>query len=171
MIEPSNRSFAGKELRVIGADGEQLGILKFEDVKARAKETEMDMVLVSENSTPPVCRLMDYGKLVYEQRKKVKDQKKHHHAQKQKEIKFRVSIDPHDYGYKLNHCVEFLEKGHKLKVTLMFRGREMAHKDIGFDLVNKIIEDLKEYGVADSTPKLMGRNISVSFSPTKGHHN
>lgn len=155
---------------MVGSNGEQVGIVKFEEAVRLAKTEELDVVLVADKTEPPVCRIMDFGKLVYEQKKKVKDQKKHHHAQKVKEIKFRVNIDPHDYQIKVNHAIEFFEKGYKVKITLMFRGREMAHKDIGFEIINKIIEELKEYGIADSQPKLMGRNISVSFSPQKGGH-
>jgi translation initiation factor IF-3 len=169
LIKPNDRSFAGREMRVVGADGEQIGIIKYEEARERAKAAELDLVLVAEKSDPPVCRIMDFGKLVYEQKKKVKDQKKHHHAQKLKEIKFHVNIDTHDYDYKINHGIEFLEKGNKLKVTIAFRGREMAHKEMGFELIKKVTEDLLEYGTAEVDPKLLGRNISVTFAPTKGH--
>lgn len=157
-------------MRLVGSDGEQVGIVKFEEAQKLAEEAGLDVVLVAENANPAVCRIMDFGKLVYEQKKKVKDQKKHQHAQKNKEIKFRVNIDPHDYQIKVNHAIEFFEKGYKVKVTLMFRGREMAHKEIGFEVIQKVIGDLEEYATPDSQPKLMGRNISVSFSPIKGHH-
>lgn len=141
----------------------------FEEAREKAKQEGLDLVAVAENSDPPVVRIMDFGKLVYEQKKKQRDQKKHHHIQKLKEIKFHVNIDPHDYQYKLQHGIEFLEKGDKLKITLAFRGREMAHKDIGMDLMLGLIEELKEHGSADNEPKFMGRNLSVTFSPTKGH--
>lgn len=157
-------------MRLIGADGEQVGIVKSEEAIRMAAEAKLDLVMVAEKSEPPVCRIMDFGKLVYEQKKKKRDQKKHQHAQKVKEIKFRINIDQHDYEMKINHAIEFFEKGYKVKVTLMFRGREMAHKEIGFDIIKKVIEDLKEHGTAEMTPKMLGRNISVSFSPLKGHH-
>jgi translation initiation factor IF-3 len=108
---------------------------------------------------------MDYGKLTYEQKKNMKDQKKHVITQKLKEVKFHINIDNHDYEYKLKHGVEFLEKGAKLKVTLVFRGREMAHKEIGFELIERILKDLSIHGTAEEKPKLLGRNISVTFSP------
>jgi len=128
-------------------------------------EQGLDLVLVSDNSDPAVCRIMDYGKLRYEQKKKVKDQKKASHKTKLKEVKFRVNIEKHDYDYKINHAIEFLGKGNKVKLTLMFRGREMAHKDIGFELVTKVVEDLSAYGKAESMPKLMGRNITAVLAP------
>ena len=125
----------------------------------------LDLVLVSDNSDPAVCRFMDYGKLRYEQKKKVKDQKKASHKTKLKEVKFRVNIEKHDYDYKINHAKQFLSKGNKVKLTLMFRGREMAHKDIGFELVTKVVEDLAEVSKAESMPKLMGRNITAVITP------
>lgn len=125
----------------------------------------LDLVLVSDKSDPAVIKIMDFGKLQYEQKKKSKDQKKHQHQQKVKEVKFRVNIEQHDYEYKIKHAIQFMDKGDKVKLTLMFRGREMAHKDIGFDLITRVVQDLDEYGVADSTPKLMGRNITVIVSP------
>ena len=124
---------------------------------------------VADKADPPVIRIMDYGKLVYEQRKKLREQKKHHHAQKVKEIKFHVNIDPHDYGYKINHGIDFLKESDKLKVTVIFRGREMAHKEIGYELMNKIVQSLAEYGETDGKPKTFGRNLTVTFNPVKGH--
>ncbi len=165
MIKSNDRAFAGRDIRLVGPDGEQVGIVKFEKGVEMAKASGLDVVMVSENSEPPVCRIMDFGKLRYEQKKKIKDQKKHSVAQKVKEIKLRVGIDTHDYGYKTEHAHEFLEKNHKLKITLAFRGREMAHKDMGFQLIEKVIEDLKDVGIPDGTPKLIGRNLCISFSP------
>ncbi|OGV55648.1 MAG: translation initiation factor IF-3 [Lentisphaerae bacterium GWF2_52_8] len=170
LIKPNDRVFAPDfQVRVVGADGEQHGVVTFDDARRLAKEAKLDLVLVAETSTPPVCRIMDFGKLRYEQKKKVKDQKKHQLAQKLKEVKFRVSIDEHDFGYKIEHSIEFLSKGCKLKITLMFRGREMAHQEIGFDLMKRIITTLAEHGTPESEPKLFGRNIVVNFNP-KHHH-
>ncbi len=135
-----------------------------------AQDAGFDLVLVAETSEPPVCRIMDFGKLCYEQKKKLKDQKKKNLAtQKVKEIKFRLHIDTHDYETKLRHGIEFLEEGSKLKVTLQFKGREMAHTEMGFELIQRISEDLQEYGTPDGTPKLLGKSIGMSFSP-KGNH-
>ena len=138
-----------------------------EEGLAIAKEAGLNLVMVSETSNPPVCRIMDYGKLQYDRKKKIRDQRKSHHAQKLKEVKFRLRIEEHDYNYKINHAIEFLGKGYKLKASLMFRGREMAHKDMGFELMQRVIKDLEEYGKPESPLKLMGRNITVTFTPVK----
>ncbi len=169
MLKGNDRAFAERDLRLIDANGDQLGVIKFERAIVLAKEASLDLVLVAENTEPPVCRIMDFGKLCYEQKKKIKDQKKHQMAQKNKEIKFRINIDDHDYEYKIGHATEFLEKGCKLKITLMFKGREMAHTEMGFDLVKRIVESLKDIGVPDGTPKLLGKNINVSFNPKPKH--
>lgn len=143
--------------------------MSFGEARKLSIEAALDLVLVAENADPPVCRIMDFGKLQYEQKRNLRLQKKHSVTQKVKEVKFRVNIDHHDYEYKLKHALEFLEKGNKLKATLMFRGREMAHKDIGFELMTKVIADIGDHGIPDGEPKLLGRNITVSFSPGKGH--
>ena len=169
MLKANDRAYADHDLRVIDANGDQLGVIKLEKAAQLAKEASLDLVLVAETADPPVCRIMDFGKLCYEQKKKVKDQKKHQQAQKVKEIKFRINIDEHDYEYKINHAIEFLTKGCKLKITLMFKGREMAHTEMGFKLVTRITESLKELGAPESTPKLLGKNINVAFNP-KSHH-
>ncbi len=108
---------------------------------------------------------MNFGKFIYEQRKKEKDQKKHQHSQKLKEIKFTPTIDQHDYMIKINHAVEFLKKEHKLKTSMMFRGREMSHKEIGFEIMNRVIKDLAEFGDPDSHPRMIGRSIILNFTP------
>lgn len=156
-------------MRVIGANGEQLGILKLNQACQAAKEAGLDLVVVAETSEPPVCKIMDFGKLCYEQKKKMKDQKKHQHAQKVKEIKFRLNIDEHDYSFKIKHGQDFLAEGCKLKVTLTFKGREMAHTEMGYELVNRITEDLKDSGVLESPAKLLGKNICVAFNPKSAH--
>ncbi len=145
-------------------------MVAFTEARTKANEVGLDLVAVAPEAKPPVIRVMDFGKLRYEQKKKLKDQRKHQHANKVKEVKFRVSIDQHDYDYKVNHAIEFLSKGYKVKITLMFRGREMAHKDMGFVLIEKVTEALKEHGFAENKPKLMGRNISVNFAPLGNHH-
>jgi len=169
LLKANDRAYADHDLRVIGADGDQLGVIKLERAAQLAKEASLDLVLVAETADPPVCRIMDFGKLCYEQKKKMKDQKKHQQAQKVKEIKFRINIDEHDYEYKINHAVEFLSKGCKLKVTLMFKGREMAHTEMGFELIKRITESLKDVGAIESPPKLLGKNINAAFNP-KPHH-
>lgn len=130
-----------------------------------AKQGGLNLVMVAENSDPPVCKIVDFGKLIYEQKKKDKDQRRHQHAQKHKEIKFTPSIDPHDYQIKITHAIEFLEKNYKLKATMMFRGREMAHKELGFGVMERLVKDLAAHGVPEAPPKLIGRSIIINFSP------
>ena len=135
--------------------------------KARdlARDMGLDLVLVSDRAVPPVVRIMNFGKLQYEQKKSLKAQRKNQAAQKLKEVKFHVNIDSHDYETKLKHALEFLEKGCKLKITLALRGREMAHQELAFDLMNQVMEALAPYADADGKPKMLGRNISVNFAP------
>lgn len=152
-------------MRLIDDEGEQLGIVPVREAQRIAKEKNLDLVLVAEKADPPVCRILDFGKLVYDQKKKQRDSKKHQHAQKLKEVKFRVRIDAHDYSIKINHAIDFLGKGSKVKVSLMFRGREAAHKEIGFELIERVTKDLEEYGVPEGKAALSGRMISLSFNP------
>ena len=165
LLKSNDRAYSDKSLRVIGADGEQLGVMKLAAACQAAQAAHLDLVLVSENSNPPVCRIMDFGKLLYEQKKKLKEQKKNQQAQKVKEIKFRLHIDTHDYEVKLNHAKEFLGEGNKLRVTITFKGRELSHPEMGFELVTRITEDLAEVAVVDAPAKLLGKNINMSFNP------
>jgi len=142
-----------------------LGVVHIVKARELARAAGLDLVLVSDKTNPPVVRIMNFGKLQYEQKKSLKIQKKNNAAQKLKEVKFHVTIDKHDYDFKIKRALEFMEKGCKLKVTLAMRGREMAHQDLAFELINKVIAELAPYGDADGTPKLLGRNISVVFSP------
>ncbi len=171
LLKPNDRSFKAEKVRLVGADGEQVGIVSLVEARDKAKASSLDLVLVSGKSDPPVCRIMDFGKVVYEQKKNLKAQRKQNLTHKVKEVKFRVNIDKHDYVYKIEHGLDFLGKGHKLKATIMLRGREMAHKDIAFTLAGQIIEDLKVGGVAENQPKMQGRNISISFAPSKRNSN
>ncbi len=148
-------------------DGEQIGIVSYVEARQRAADVKLDLVLVADKSTPPVCRVMDFGKLVFEQKKNLKAQRKTSVTQKLKEIQFHANIDTHDYQVKLNRGIDFLEKGYKLKVVLSFRGREMQHQEIGFQLIAKVIEDLKEIGTTEDQPKLNGRMIVIHFTPVR----
>ena len=150
---------------MIGAEGEQLNIVSLETAREMAKEAGLDLVVVADKADIPVVRIMNFGKLQYEQKKNLKAQKKNNAAQKVKEVKFHVTIDKHDYEFKIKKALDFLEKGCRLKITLALRGREMAHQDIAFELMNNVMTDLAPYGDADGTPKLLGRNISVTFAP------
>ena len=165
LLKPNDRSFTAKEVRLIGAEGEQLNIVSLETAREMAKEAGLDLVIVADKADIPVLRIMNFGKLQYEQKKNLKAQKKNNAAQKVKEVKFHVTIDKHDYEFKIKKALDFLEKGCRLKITLALRGREMAHQDIAFELMNNVMTDLAPYGDADGTPKLLGRNISVTFAP------
>ena len=125
----------------------------------------MDLVEIAPNATPPVCRLVDYGKFRYEQAKREKESRKHQHANKVKEVQLSPKIDPHDLSVKLKHAIGFLCEDMKVKVTLKFRGREMAHTEFGFEVVQKFLADIAAYGHPDFEPKLIGRGINVMISP------
>ncbi|MDR0339987.1 MAG: translation initiation factor IF-3 [Puniceicoccales bacterium] len=155
------------EVRVIGPDGAQLGVMATRDALARARALGLDLIEVAATVNPPVCRILDYGKFKYDEEKKSKGQQKSN-ASKTKEMKFRPSVDVGDYNTKIRRGQEFLSQGFKLKLTLMFRGREMAHQELGFQVVDRAIGDLKEFGTADSTPRLAGRTISAMISPRVG---
>lgn len=130
-----------------------------------ARQQGVDLVEIAPNATPPVCRLVDFGKFRYEQAKREKESKKHQHSNKVKEIQLSPSIDPHDFGVKLGHAIDFLCEEMKVKVTLRFRGREMAHKEYGFQQVQKLIAEVAPYGHPDQPPKLVGKGITAMLSP------
>lgn len=160
-----NGKIRAREVRVIGPEGKQLGILALGEAINLARSQGMDLVEVAATATPPVCRIVDYGKFRYEQAKKEKESKKHQHSNRVKEVQLSPHIDAHDFQVKLRHAVDFLCEDMKVKVTLRFRGREMAHQEFGFQSVNKFIQDLSPWGHADFAPKLMGRGINVMISP------
>ena len=159
-----NHRIRAREVRVInGATSEQLGVLKLPDALRKAEELGLDLVEVAPNANPPVCRIVNFGKYRYELAKQDKDKKST--AGKVKEVKFRVNIDSHDYLTKLRHAEEFLDKGNKLKVQLQFRGRQMAHQELGMAVVLRVKEDLATMGHVDMEPKLVGRSINMVMSP------
>ncbi len=169
---PSSASFVrvngkirAREVRVIGVDGKQLGILSLGDAINQARNLGVDLVEIAATANPPVCRLVDFGKYRYEQAKKDKESKKHQHANKVKEIQLSPKIDPHDLGVKINHTVDFLCDDMKVKVVLKFRGREMAHTEFGFKLIEKLIKDIAPFGHPDSQHKLVGKTINLMLSP------
>lgn len=133
-----------------------------------AQKAGLDLVVVAEKSEPPVARIMDYGKLVFEQKKREKDQKKKNAAQKVKEVKFSLRISPNDFDFKLNHALQFFAKGYKVKITIQFMGRELAHKEIGYELYNRIVTMLKPYALPEGEAKLMGKTITVGFNAIRG---
>jgi translation initiation factor IF-3 len=152
-------------VRVIGTDGKQLGVLALGEALNLARASGVDLVEIAANANPPVCRLVDFGKYRYEQAKRDKESKKHQHATKVKEVQLSPKIDPHDLGVKIDHAVDFLCEDMKVKITLKFRGREMAHTEVGFQVVSRFISEITPYGHPDFEPKLIGRGINVMISP------
>lgn len=150
---------------MINSVGEQLGIVALDKALQLAHEVEMDLVEISPDATPPVCKIMDFGKFRYKQQMKAKKSKKKQHKVKLKEVRFRPRIDSHDLEMKVNHVRKFLEKGNSVKLTVMFRGREIAHKEIGFELINQVVEQLAEVGTIDKKPLGEGRFISAFVKP------
>lgn len=160
-----NGKIRAREVRVIGDESKQLGILPLSEALILARQQGVDLVEIAPNATPPVCRLVDFGKYRYEQAKREKDSKKHQHANKVKEVQLSVKIDPHDLEVKRDHAVGFLCEEMKVKVTLRFRGREMAHTDLGFQVVKKFLTEVEPWGTPDREPQLVGRGINVMLSP------
>lgn len=160
-----NGKIRAREVRVIGTNGEQVGVLSLPDALTMARQQGVDLVEIAASATPPVCRLVDFGKFRYEQAKRDKESKKHQHSNKVKEIQLSPSIDPHDFGVKLSHAIDFLCEEMKVKVTLRFRGREMAHKEYGFQQVQRLIQEVAPYGHPDQPPKLIGKGITAMLSP------
>ncbi len=154
-----------REVRVIADDGAQLGILPvFEAIRA-AEERGLDLVEVAPQAVPPVCKIMDFGKYKYEQAKKAHESKKHQKIIQLKEVKMRPGTDVHDYNFKLNNAKRFLGEGNKVKVTVIFRGREMAHTELGNALLNKVVVDIQEAGNIEQMPKQEGRALSMVIAP------
>lgn len=151
----------------MGPDGSQIGIVPIDDALQRAESLDLDLVEVAPQAAPPVCRIMDYGKFKYERDIRQKEARKKQSRVEVKEIKFRPKIDPHDYATKKGHVERFLKAGARVKVTIMFRGREMAHTELGQKILNRLVEDLKEVAVVETQPKLDGRNMIMVIAPTK----
>jgi translation initiation factor IF-3 len=156
------------QVRLIGADGEQLGIVDTPDALKRAQEADLDLVEVAPNSKPPVTRLLDYSKYKYEQEQKQKAARKHQQQVNIREIKLRPKIAVHDYNTKKGHVERFLKHQDKVKITIMFRGREQAHPERGRDLLHRLFEDLDGLAVIESAPLQEGRNMSMLLAPGKG---
>ena len=154
-------------VRVIDEDGEQLGIMEVDEARSIAEQRGLDLVEVAPTARPPVCKIMDYGKYKYEQAKKDKEAKKKQHQIHVKEMKFRPKIDDHDYEFKVAHVREFLEKGDKAKLTIMFRGREMMHQEFGLAILERVVEDLADVAVVEQEPKTEGRNMTMVLAPAR----
>jgi len=160
-----NEEIRDKEVRLIGDDGEQLGIMSSADAFQVAVDKELDLVKIAPGSNPPVCKIMDYGKYRFEQAKREKEARRHQHIVEIKEIRMSPSIGINDFNVKLRNGQKFLKEGDRLKVTVRFRGREMAHTNIGEDLLKKFAAECEEIAVMDKNPKLEGRHMSMFLSP------
>ena len=155
------------KVRLVDDEANQLGVVEIREAISIATEKGLDLVEVSPNVSPPVCRIMDYGKYRFEQEKKKKISKKKQHVVQLKEIRFKIRIEEHDYQFKIKHIKEFLEKKDKVRVTLRFRGRENAHKELGEVLMNRVAKDVAAWGEIDSAPRFMGRSIMMTIIPKK----
>ena len=157
-----------KEVRVIGSDGEQIGILKTDEAREIAYEKGMDLVLISPQAEPPVCRIMDYGKYRFERDKRQKEAKKKQQIVKVKEVQLSCRIDTHDFETRVNHARRFLEGGDKVKVSIRFRGREMAHPELGTTIMQRFTESVAGYGTVEKQPKLEGRSMTMFVTAKNG---
>ena len=160
-----NERIRVSEIRLIGADGENVGVVPPSVGLQMAQDAGLDLVEISPNAVPPVCKVMDLGKFKYEQQKREAEARKKQKIIEIKEIKFRPGTDTHDYDVKMRSVMKFLEEGDKVKVTLRFRGREMAHQDLGLELLNRVRTDVGEAGKIESMPKLEGRQMVMMIAP------
>ncbi len=179
MTSPSNRGAPASteprindrirvpEVRLVGPNGEQVGIVRIEDALRLAQESDLDLVEVAAQARPPVCKLMDYGKYKYESAQKARESRRNQQLTVIKEQKLRPKIDPHDYQTKKGHVARFLSHGNKVKVTIMFRGREQSRPELGYRLLQKLAEDVAELGFVESNPKQDGRNMIMVLAPHK----
>lgn len=162
-----NGEITAKEVRLISGDGEQLGVVSLKEALSMAAEKDVDLVEISPTAKPPVCKLMDFGKYKYEQSKKRDEAKKKQKQVQIKEIKFRPGTDEGDYNIKMRNVKRFLEDGDKVKITLRFRGREMAHQEFGAQLLERVKADLEELAAVESFPKMEGRQMVMMIAPKK----
>ena len=161
----TNEQIRDREVRLIGSDGAQLGIMSARQAQQIADDAHLDLVKISPNSVPPVCKVMDYGKYRYQQQKREKESRKKQKTIDIKEVKLRPGIEEHDFNVKYKNAVRFLEDGDKVKVTIMFRGRELSHPELGEVLLNKMAEQLKDTAVVERQPKLEGKNMIMIVAP------
>lgn len=155
------------EVRLVGPGGEQVGIVRTDEARKIAYEADLDLVEVAPNAKPPVCKIMDFGKFKYEQAQKARESRKNQQQTVVKEQKFRPKIDDHDYETKKNNVIRFLDKGSKVKVTIMFRGREQSRPELGFRLLQRLADDVAEHGTVEARPKQDGRNMTVVLAPVR----
>lgn len=162
-----NHEIKASEVRVVDVEGKMLGVMPKVKAVKLAEEQEMDLVEIAPLAVPPVCKIIDYGKFVYELQKKEKIQKKNQQQQQMKEIRFKWRTDTHDFNFKTRHAREFIESGNKVKASVMFRGREITHQDIGRELLERFINEMLDIAKVDSPLKFEGKNLSVILSPDK----
>ena len=164
---PINEMIQASQIRLIGAEGEQIGVVTRDDALDRAANLGLDLVIVADNADPPVCKIMDYGKHVFESKKQKAAQKKRAKRIQIKEMKFRPGTDEGDYQVKLRNLTRFLENGDKAKVTLRYRGREMAYQELGMEILKRVENDLSELGAVEQFPKMEGRQLTMVIAPKK----
>lgn len=162
----TNRQIRAPSVRVVKEDGEQLGVMNIDDALSAARAEGLDLVEIAPRANPPVCKIVDFGKWRYAQTKKERENKKAQHQTKVKEVKVKPNIDEHDFMVKVRRARSFLEKGNKVKVTCMFRGREMAHPEIGRKVVRRLCEELADVSSQEAPPKQMGRFLTMVLSPS-----
>ncbi|MEK6758780.1 MAG: translation initiation factor IF-3 [Deltaproteobacteria bacterium] len=162
-----NRMIRVPQVRVIDAEGNQLGVMATRDALTTAEDIGLDLVEISATATPPVCRIMDYGKYKYQLSKKSKDAKKKQTVVLVKEMKLRGKTEEHDFQFKVRNIKRFLSEGNKVKVTIIFKGREITHTDLGMGMLKRVGEELKEVAVIEAPPKLEGRNMSMMVAPAQ----
>ncbi len=162
-----NERIRATEIRLIGADGENAGVVTPERAMQMAEDAGLDLVEISPNATPPVCKIMDFGKFKYETQKKEAEARKKQKIIEIKEIKFRPNTDTHDYEVKMRSVFKFLDEGDKVKITLRFRGREMAHQELGRQLLERVADDTKEVGKIENFPKMEGRQMVMLIGPAR----
>ncbi|MHA0033580.1 translation initiation factor IF-3 [Deinococcus sp. PESE-13] len=160
-----NEQIRVRQVRLIGAEGEQIGIIDTREAMNMAREKSLDLVMVSPQAVPPVCRLLDYGRFRYEQQQNEKENRKRARSQEVKAIKFRVKIDDNDFKTKTGHVRRFLNEGHKVKVTIMFRGRERTHPELGERILVRVAETLADVGAPEGNPSMMGMDMNMIMAP------
>ncbi|NGX28452.1 MAG: Translation initiation factor IF-3 [Candidatus Anoxychlamydiales bacterium] len=165
-----NRQIRAEKVRLISEEGKQVGVKYLTEALRMAEEADLDLVEIAPNAKPPVCKIVDYGKFKYQQLKKEKENRKAQHQVKVKEIKFKPNIDTHDFLTKEKHAREFIEKGYKVRISCVFRGREMLHTELGKKVIQRLIDDLKDIAVIEAPLKLMGRSMSTVLAPMSKRH-
>lgn len=163
-----NEEIRDKEIRVVGSDGSQLGIMSSQEALAKAFEENLDLVKIAPTATPPVCKIMDYGKFRFEQAKRDKEARKNQKTVEIKEIRLGLSIDQHDFETKGGHAIKFLSAGNKVKVSIRFRGRQLGHPEIGYETMKRFAEFCSEYGSVEKSAKLESRNMLMFLAPKAG---